>query len=184
MPQRPSTRLAAAALITLAALLAAGSAHLGAQPRPADSRPAPPGGWSPLPDTMAARRDSLMNLVLRRIAGRESAPAESVFENIQVLKGIPAGRIPRMMNMGFGRSLGVGCDFCHDPRDFARDDHKHLRIARDMIRMTQTINGELGTIAGLDQPGGQTATVNCGTCHRGSAHVMPRLARADTARAR
>ena len=45
-------------------------------------------------DTIAQQRDSLMNAVLATIRGRERAPAESVFEDIQVFKGIPAGEHP------------------------------------------------------------------------------------------
>ena len=60
-------------------------------------------------DTFAAERDSMMNAVLESIAGHENAPAESVFKNIQSMKGVPAGRLPRIMNMGYGKSLGVRC---------------------------------------------------------------------------
>src|SRR5688500_17438795 len=51
--------------------------------------------------TTAARRDSGEAMLLRRIAGRENLPAESVFKNIKVMKGIPAGRLVRIMNAGF-----------------------------------------------------------------------------------
>ena len=63
----------------------------------------------------AARRDSASATALRSIAGRETQPAESVFKNIKILKGVPAGRLVNIMNMGFGRSLGVSCGFCHVP---------------------------------------------------------------------
>jgi len=70
----------------------------------------------------AARRDSGAAMVLRSIAGRENQPAESVFKNIKILKGIPAGRLVNIMNMGFGRSLGVSCGFCHVPGKWDLDD--------------------------------------------------------------
>src|SRR4051812_32589858 len=41
----------------------------------------------------AVRRDSAAAMVLRSIAGRENQPAESVFKNIKILKGVPAGRL-------------------------------------------------------------------------------------------
>ena len=67
------------------------------------------------PGLNAARRDSASATVLRSIAGRENQPAESVFKNIKIFKGVPAGRLVNIMNMGFGRSLGVSCGFCHVP---------------------------------------------------------------------
>src|ERR1051326_4324164 len=49
----------------------------------------------------------------KRIAGQENKPAEEVFKNIQLLKGMPAGRLLRVMELGYGRSLGVDCTHCH-----------------------------------------------------------------------
>src|ERR1051325_1594373 len=70
----------------------------------------------------AARRDSGAAMVLRSIAGRENQPAESVFKNIKIFKGVPAGRLVNIMNNGFGRSLGVSCGFCHVPGKWDLDD--------------------------------------------------------------
>src|SRR6185436_14816702 len=83
----------------------------------------PPGQRPPLTDSArrvrdsvnSARRDSAAAMVLRSIAGHENEPAEQVFKNIKILQGIPAGRLVNIMNMGFGRSLGVSCGFCHVP---------------------------------------------------------------------
>jgi hypothetical protein len=44
----------------------------------------------------------------KSIAGKENEPAEKVFKNIQLLKGVPAGRLLRVMELGYSRSLGVG----------------------------------------------------------------------------
>src|SRR5438067_1735636 len=52
-------------------------------------------------DTLAPQRQRAIANQLQRIAGRESAPAESVFQNIKVLKGVPAGRLLQIMNDGF-----------------------------------------------------------------------------------
>ncbi|HEY4613346.1 MAG TPA: hypothetical protein VII11_10210 [Bacteroidota bacterium] len=57
-------------------------------------------------------QDSLIAEIEKRIAGKENIPAEEVFKNIQNFKGLPAGRIPRIMS-AFARSLGVGCSHCH-----------------------------------------------------------------------
>src|SRR5438552_8993425 len=77
--------------------------------RPGMGGPPPSGMMGMPPDTAAAERDSLMDVVLKKIAGKEDAPAESVFKDIQILKGMNAGRVVRIMNLGFGRGLGVGC---------------------------------------------------------------------------
>src|SRR5205085_6538864 len=49
--------------------------------------------------------------IRKRIAGQEDKPAEQVFKNVQVLKGVPAGRLLSVIG-AYPRSLGVRCDFC------------------------------------------------------------------------
>src|SRR5258706_11489195 len=100
-------------------------------PPPQQGRPGGPGGPGgnfappPLPgDTMATERDSLMNVVLKKIAGKENVAAESVFKDIQIFKGRPAGSIPRAMNYGFGRALGASCFHCHSKDGWEKDQHK------------------------------------------------------------
>src|SRR6266550_4591412 len=116
----------------------------------------------------AARRDSGAAMVLRSIAGRENQPAESVFKNIKILKGIPAGRLVNIMNMGFGRSLGVSCGFCHVPNKWDLDDKEEKNTARLMFAMVQTINRDY--ISKVPNPRqGPPPVVNCFTCHRGNS---------------
>ena len=59
-----------------------------AQTPPPGRGPGGPGqGFAPPPfpgDTMATERDSLMNVVLKKIAGKEQMAAESVFKDIQL----------------------------------------------------------------------------------------------------
>ena len=138
--------------------------------------PAPPGMPAGAPglrpptaapvDSFVAERDSLMKLVLQRIAGREEVPAESVFRNIKSFKGVPAGRIPRIMNMGFGRSLGVNCSHCHVAGHWADDDKPQKQITRDMMAMVDTINSVM--LPRIKNLKSEHPTVNCTTCHRGS----------------
>ena len=123
----------------------------------------------------AARRDSGAAMVLRSIAGRENQPAESVFKNIKVLKGVPAGRLVNTMNMGFGRSLGVSCGFCHVPGKWDLDDKEEKNTARVMIAMVAAINRDY--LAKVPVDSGPPPTANCFTCHRG----MPRPMRAERA---
>ena len=137
----------------------------------------PPGGPRvPLTDSArrvrdsvtAARRDSGAAMVLRAIAGRENQPAESVFKNIKILKGVPAGRLVNIMNMGFGRSLGVSCGFCHVPGKWDLDDKEEKNTARLMLAMVQTINRDYIAKVPVDS-GTPRPMVNCFTCHRGNA---------------
>ena len=171
MRLRRSTPFAVFAVFMFLILLASGTPSLFAQ---MPGGPPPPGGGfgGMPPDSNAAMRDSLMKIVMEKIAGKENAPAESVFKNIQILKGRPAGSIPRMMNFGFGRSLGVGCFYCHEQGDWSKDTKRPLKVARDMIKMSATINNDLLSKMDLDLHGGtERPVVNCGTCHRGSPRI-------------
>ena len=118
------------------------------------------------PARMAALRDSVMNALLEKIAGHENEPAESVFKNIKVLKGVPAGRIPRIMNLGFGRSLGVNCSHCHVAGHWADEDKAQKQIAREMMAMVDTINHVM--LPRIKNLKSEHPTVTCTTCHRGS----------------
>ena len=119
----------------------------------------------------AARRDSGAASVMRSIAGRENQPAESVFKNIKILKGFPAGRLVNIMNMGFGRSLGVSCGFCHVPGKWDLDDKEEKNTARLMFAMVQTINRDYIAKVPVDS-GAPRPVVNCFTCHRGNSRPM------------
>jgi len=175
-------------------LLACYAALSLAQPQPGQPPPGPPPaggppgrGFAPPPfagDTTASERDSLMNVVMKTIAGKEQMPAESVFKDIQMLKGRPAGDIPRVMNYGFGRSLAVSCYHCHARNDWAKDEKKQKRIARDMMKMVAAVNTDyIGKIEGLGDSVRIAANpdakprVNCSTCHRGSIHANPEMGR-------
>ncbi len=126
------------------------------------------------PEQMAARNDSLVkdrqghvNEVLAEIVGKEQMPAEQVYKNIQMFKGMPAARLLAIMNRGFSNSLGVSCSHCHVVGEFDREDKPTKQIARDMSAMVTTINGTLlKNIKNLKSP---DAVINCGTCHNGRA---------------
>jgi hypothetical protein len=101
----------------------------------------------------------------KAIAGKEQAPAETVFKNIQLFKGMPAGRVLRIMEMGYAKSLGVNCTHCHVPGAWEKDDKPTKQIARDMAGMVGAINNQhLKQIKNLKS---ETPVVNCTTCHRG-----------------
>jgi Photosynthetic reaction centre cytochrome C subunit len=87
---------------------------------------------------------------------REDQPAETVFKNIQSLKGMRAGDLQGAMSF-IASSLNVDCDHCH-VQDFSKDERKEKLRAREMIRMVRQINEE--SFQGKN-------TVNCFTCHQG-----------------
>jgi hypothetical protein len=147
-------------------------------PAPVAAQGGPPGGSAfprgPLTDSArrvrdsvtAVRRDSAAAFILRSIAGRENQPAESVFKNIKTFKGVPAGRLVNIMNMGFGRSLGVSCGFCHVPGKWDLDDKEEKNTARLMVAMVETINRDY--LAKVPADSGRAAPMaTCFTCHRG-----------------
>jgi len=93
-------------------------------------------------------------------------PAETQFKNIQVLKGVPAGKIGASME-SISMSLGVECNFCHVRGGFEKDDKPEKATARKMIQMVQNANRE--TFGGK-------LSVTCASCHLGKtkpASVAP-----------
>ena len=103
-----------------------------------------------------------------QIKGKEKEPAETVFKNIQTLKGFPAGRLLAIMELGYSRSLGVNCTHCHTPENWSSEDKNKKQITRDMAAMAANINNQmLKNIKNI----GEKAVINCTTCHRGQ--VIP-----------
>lgn len=74
--------------------------------------------------------------------------------------------------------LGVRCQFCHvgeegmplERFDFASDDKRTKRVARQMMQMVEEVNRRLDTIPGRASGGSQ---VTCATCHRGVSRPVP-----------
>ena len=90
-------------------------------------------------------------------------PAEEVYKNIQVLKGMPASKLHTVMRF-IANSLGVRCDFCHvksdqGPWPMEKDHKKEKQTAREMITMMNNINRD--NFEGRHE-------VSCATCHNGS----------------
>jgi hypothetical protein len=137
----------------------------------------PPPAAAPV-DSFVAERDSLMKVVLAEIAGKENMAAESVFKEIRVLKGRPAGQLLRAMNMGFGRSLGTRCKHCHVVGHWEAEDKPEKQITRDMMAMTRTINDSLlMKIKNIRNEGDtrQPPSIGCATCHRGAVKPAQRM---------
>src|SRR5215471_3554366 len=88
----------------------------------------------------------------------DAKPAEQVYKNIRVLKGIPANEIIPGMQF-VTASLGVECGFCHVENHFEQDNKKPKQIARTMMQMEMAINGNSFE---------HQLKVTCNSCHRGS----------------
>lgn len=109
--------------------------------------------------------------------GAQQPPA---FKNLQVWpKDTSPAVIMQFMN-AFGDSLGVTCNYCHVEQggklDFASDDKREKRVARQMILLRDSINVVLPAIVGKPAGAGPTSgdghpgmpvRVLCSSCHRG-----------------
>ena len=98
--------------------------------------------------------------------------AEQVYRNIQVFKGLTSSQLLGAMNFMAG-SLGVSCNHCHVPNQFAKDDKPAKHTARQHIQLMRSINDM--------NFGGQVVTT-CVTCHRGETRPTATLAIPLTAR--
>ncbi|NBC18089.1 MAG: photosynthetic reaction center cytochrome c subunit [Bacteroidetes bacterium] len=122
-------------------------------------------------DSLAASRERHVTAFLERLGEQQNAPAGEVFDSLEYFQQVPAGRLLRIMNMGFGRSLGVGCEHCHDTDQWSSNAKRPKRVAREMIAMVRVINDSL--LARIPALESERPVVNCTTCHRGD--VKPAL---------
>ena len=103
---------------------------------------------------------------MKSIAGHENEPAEQVFKNVQVLKGITAAQLVHKMDKDFGEALSWNCTNCHrlaPQGNFASDTSTDKKRARFMQTMQNEINlNQLPKLYPKDTP-----KVTCATCHRG-----------------
>jgi cytochrome c2 len=114
--------------------------------------------------------------VLSTVAGRENEPAGKVFKNVKVSKDMPVKEFLTMMDAQYGRSVSASCTGCHANQnvggvlkvDYADESPKKKQIARQMARMTLSINKELARNKELDQP---FVRSTCVMCHRGAEHM-------------
>jgi len=159
----PTTRSLGALLVVMSLTLAGAAAMQGTQAGAQGAAPADSASqaWAKI----AADNKHEADEVREKIKGRENAPADSVFENIKMFKGVPAGRMVTIMEMGFARSLGAKCTLCHVEDKWESEDKKEKQVARDMAAMTRTINDSL--LAKIPHLESDHPTVTCATCHRG-----------------
>ena len=166
-----------ARLIAMVFLAACSSARSSESPAPAPATTATPNvpaaqGPAVVPkDSVTLEREQYVAEVRQRIAGKETLPSSQVFKNVKTMGDVPAGRLLAIMNVGYGKSLGVSCTHCHVAGQWDRDDKTQKQTARDMSAMAARINNEL--LKNIPNLKGPNAVVNCTTCHRGQ--VKPAL---------
>ena len=166
--------MAATVLIGLAVSCAPNAATT--KPTSAPAAGGPPGGGRGrvqlTPEQLAARRDSLTAMrtgviadLMTRLAGKEATRAGDQFKNILLMKDTTAGQFVKVMDY-YGRSLSVGCMFCHTAGNWADDTKPEKKTARLMIELVNLINTQ-----GLSKlpvgRSGFTPRISCVTCHRG-----------------
>jgi hypothetical protein len=131
---------------------------------PASAPPSPP----PPASSITPEDRSHLEALRAALKGREDRPAREVFKNVKLLGDVPAGRLLRVMEWGYARSLGQSCSFCHVPGSWESDTNKHKVIARQMALMMRAINQEfLAKMPELTEDPADKPAVNCTTCHRG-----------------
>jgi Photosynthetic reaction centre cytochrome C subunit len=125
-------------------------------------KPVAPAITNPV-DSLARARAKDAETVRKRIAGRENAVVDSVFQNLKVLGGFPAENLVFAMER-WSEALGVGCDHCHVPNEWHQDVKPEKEIARQMVEFGERVNADLRKIKGLKS---EKPLVNCYSCHRG-----------------
>ena len=103
-------------------------------------------------------------------ASLKGKSAAEAYQNIQVLKEIPADQlVPAMQFITY--SLGVECSYCHIEGALEKDDKKPKQTARKMMQMLAAINRD-----NFDAK----QTVTCNSCHRGAPRPVSVPIIADT----
>ena len=101
---------------------------------------------------------SLAQTAAANASSLKGKSAAEAYQNIQVLKEIPADQlVPAMQFITY--SLGVECSYCHVEGALEKDDKKPKQTARKMMQMMAAINRD-----NFDSK----QTVTCNSCHRGA----------------
>ena len=121
-------------------------------------------------DSLADDRAKYLKLVRASIKGNGKKAADSVFKNIKILKGMPAGQLLAVMDIAYSQSLGVSCGHCHNTSKWESDEKPQKQIAREMSILLKKTKELIKDVKGLKS---ENPTINCTTCHRGA--IKPAL---------
>jgi hypothetical protein len=87
-------------------------------------------------------------------------PQDEGFKNLKVLK--PANKAEMMRIMAaYNKELGVKCEYCHDAKDYAKEENEQYHKARTMQAMVNEINAKFFNYKDAPQ-------VSCVFCHQGN----------------
>jgi hypothetical protein len=152
--------------VTLFALLSTSLASCSGSRNPV-TVPVPQTPASVATDEINSTNARFADQFARRIVGHESEPAAKVFGNVQFLKDVPAANLLTIMRIGYANALGVTCEHCHVATDFASDEKRAKRAAREMQLLHREVNVQLRQMKELDSQPADRRSINCATCHRG-----------------
>jgi hypothetical protein len=108
-------------------------------------------------------------LLLMLPGGAEAqAPVPQIVEgpNIKVLTGLYAQPFQEEMNL-IVQGLGVTCNTCHVPRNFAAEDKPIKQKARQMMEMVKALNKQYFPDYKPKEGESVLGRVTCYTCHKG-----------------
>ncbi len=133
--------------------------------------------------TLAAALAAAVLLALPAAAPRAGEFPPESFQNLQVLPKDMGTRELIDTMKAISMSLGTRCPQCHvgeegqdlSTFDFVSDEKPAKQVAREMLRMTRTINmnllpGVVPLLKQLEPEMTGTPEVTCATCHRGKMH--------------
>src|SRR3954470_22505322 len=119
-------------------------------------------------------------LLLARSASAQAPgkfPPDSLINTKVIPHKTPVTEVLGIMR-NFTTDLGVRCNFCHMGKegapissyDFASDEKRTKRTARQMMLMVAEVNRRLDTLPERKNPG---LNATCNTCHRGVNRPVP-----------
>ena len=124
------------------------------------------------PYTLAMKRGPLLIIALMVLAGsgrglaQAPVPEKVSSPNVKVLTDLYAQQFQEEMNL-IVQGLGVTCNTCHVPRNFAAEDKPIKSKARQMLEMTRALNKQYFPDYKPKEGESVLGRVTCYTCHKG-----------------
>jgi hypothetical protein len=87
--------------------------------------------------------------------------------SVTVLRGLTVPQFEAEMQY-MNVALGVGCGFCHVPRNFASENNPRKATARRMLEMTKGVNQQFFASYVPAEGQSRLGKVTCFTCHQGN----------------
>jgi Photosynthetic reaction centre cytochrome C subunit len=118
-------------------------------------------GNKAMKDTLVVDREKILTAMKEDYKDKLASPADSVFKNVNTLKGKSVEQLLSIMN-NWGHSLGVTCKFCHDVNDWSSDKSRNYKRTIEMVDMTAMLNKDVfSKLKNFRQP----VVMSCIGCH-------------------